>query len=172
MYIVFEAIATNSPLWIEGLERFSDFWSYTVAKIDDSKAHLLNLKELKAEEISEKLARASMLAGSANGKIAIKSGTPQVGIVLDNQTGEPDAPKVYYELTEEDHRITAAFIKKVLVNYSNNHAPDINKRDMFNAEVEKCNTIEECNWVMYNYLDVSSYNTFGDKTAKFSVAWN
>lgn len=171
MFIVFEAIPTNDPLWISELKRYNNFWCYVVAEISEDKTNLLNLEGLKADIISEELARSSMLAGQHNGKVTVKPNTPQSEILLDNESGHPNDSKVYYHLTAEDQKNTVDFIKIVLKNYSKYHTNSLEDKQKFDSEVDLCETVDQCNWIMYNYLDVTHYNTMGTKTNKFSVNW-
>jgi hypothetical protein len=171
MFIVFEAISTNDPLWIPDLKRFNNFWNYVIAEISEDKKNLLDLQGLKADIISETLARSSMLAGQHDGKITVKPNTLPSEILFDSESGHPNDTKVYYHLTEEDQKNTVDFIKIVLKNYSTYHAATTEDKNNFDSEVEACKTIDQCNWVMYNYLDVTHYNTSGTKTSKFFINW-
>lgn len=170
MYIVFESIAGDDPVWSAGLERFNNFWIYTVAKFDDA-FNNINLEYLKADIISEEVAKASMLANAQNNKVQIKANTPQYDLILDNESGKVHQPKVFYELTIADAQNAIVFIKTVLKNYARNHLDSLSDQDFFNNEVDACNTIDECNWLMYHYLEISNYNTYGDKTPKKQLIW-
>ncbi len=177
MFIVFESIASNDPRWCEELSRFANFWIYTVARVNDDFTDNYDINSINAEIIDEKLARAALFAAAANGMISLRQNTETHGNLLDPCCEDTPCTfsggdkKIDYFLTDEDKKNAVNFIKVVLKNYAIHHILSKQERFNFVTEVDYCNSIEECNWVMYNYLDVTNYNTIGTKNPKYSITF-
>lgn len=177
MFIVFESIASNDPRWCEELLRFSNFWIYTVARVNDNFVNEYDINSINAEIINESLARSSIFAAAVDGKISLRQNTETHSNLLDPYsegilcTFSGGDKKVDYHLTAEDKKHAVDFIKVVLKNYAKYHIVAEHERSNFVAEVEDCNSIEDCNWIMYNYLDVRNYNTLGAKQPKHSITF-
>jgi len=170
MFIVFESVASNDSRLIPELERFHNYWNYTVYKCPDSSVSALD-PSLYHCELTDQEGRASMLADAIEGRVQVKPNTNQVTFVLDNPSGKPLDEKVYYYLTDEDKSNVVSFLKKLLKKHGLHHIKDPSELSLYNQEVDSCQTHEDCNWFMYNYLDVAHWNTGGEKTKKFEITW-
>lgn len=171
MYIAFESIAGNDPRWLEDFQRVQQFWIYTVVKIDDDKITEKNISDINAVILNDNEGKYSIFSSIANGKITVKANTPQSELVYDNETGHPEEEKTYYTPTSEEISYITSFLKKVLKNYAENHLDNAEERNNFFSLVDACADVDACNWLMYHYLDITSYNTFGDKQPQFSFHW-
>lgn len=171
MYIAFESIAGNDPRWLQDFQRVEQFWIYTVVKIDDNKITENNISELKAIRLTEEEGKYCIFNSVANGKVTVKANTPQADLIFDNETGRPDEVKTYHTLTAQEISYITSFVKKCLKNYGENHLDDAGEKRNFFSLVDSCSDVDACNWLMYNYLDITSYNTAGDKQTQFSFNW-
>ena len=171
MYIAFESIAGNDPRWLQDFQRVEQFWIYQVVKIDDDKITEDNVAALNAVKLTDDEGKYCVFNAVADKKVTIKANTPQSDIIFDNETGRPEEVKTYHTLSDQEISHIASFVKKVLKNYGENHLDNAQEKNNFFSLVDSCTDVDSCNWVMYNYLDITSYNTSGDKQTQFSFNW-
>jgi hypothetical protein len=170
MFIVFESIAGNDPRLLPQLERFHNYWNYTVYRIDEQ--YISNLdSSLIFATLTDEEGRASMLADAAEGRVTVKPNTDLSTLVLDNISGKPLAEKFWYVLTQDDKTNVISFLKKVLKIHGQKYVKSPEELSLYNLEIDNCQTHEDCNFFMYHYLDVAHWNTGGERNPKFSITW-
>jgi hypothetical protein len=177
MFVIFESIATNDSRWSNELVRFGNFWIYTIAKVPDNFLENYDIKIINGQIINDNLANASIFANAVNEKISVRLHDDNLKNPLSSCCDETPCSysggdiKVEYQLTDQDKKNTVDFIKTVLKHYSDYHILDNQEKLNFISEIDSCNSIEECNWILYHYLDLTSYNTQGPKQPKFLINW-
>lgn len=170
MYIVFEPIEADfvHPDMVFTL----NFLGYNLYDISNELANVIDLEKLNAELLTQEVGDAAKFYEAVNGKVMIKPGNNFSNIALDNESGKSQNDlRNYYTLTEQDQTNCSTFIKAVLKNFATKAVADQTQRDKLIAELDKCNTVDDCNWFMWDYMGIQSYLVNRDRQPKFEVNW-
>jgi hypothetical protein len=173
MYIIHETVAGNDPRLLPSMELVGGYWSYTIRRVPDDLPSTY-IDWLKAEVISESVARAYKFCGAKDNEITVRKST-KVYEEIASASSEADmsqGPKIYYYLTGEDVVNTTSLLKTIMLNHTNNHLKNQEVKPQLVKLINACNTIEDAHRVLANYFGCENATTYGKpKTPIISVEW-
>ena len=175
MYIVYEAISNADPRYDPRIQEIGKFWHYTVAYIADGDVPNVITSWLKAEEISEAVAKSNKFAAANNGELTVvnRKATNYEDIISPTSGGNNNYKKDIYFLTPQNKTDSVAFIKIVMKMYANSKAPeDVAAKLVEKIEALDPNDLDTAQHIMYTYFPWSIAATEGlPRNREFDVPW-
>ncbi len=175
MYIVYETIAHTDPRFDPKIQEMGKFWHYTVAYIAPEDESSVVTSWLKADQVSEAVAKANKFAYANNGELTVvnRKATNYEDIISPTSYGNNAYKKDIYFLTPQNKTDSVTFIKIVMKQYAVSKAPE----EIATKLVEKIdaldpNDLDAAQYFMYCYFPWSIAATEGrPKPKEFDVPW-
>jgi len=170
MYIAFEPIEAE---YVHPNMMFvMNFLGYNLYDITNDRLPDIDIEKINAEILSQEVGDAAKFHEAVNGKVMIKPTNSFGKIQIDNESGKSATDlRTYYTLTEQDQINCSTFIKCILKNFAKKAVPDQSQLEMLFAELDKCNTVDDCNWFLWDYMGIPTYLVNRDREPKFEVDW-
>jgi hypothetical protein len=173
MYIIHETVAGNDPRLLPSMEIAGGYWIYTIRRVPDDLPSAY-IDWLKAEVITESVARAYKFCGAKDNEITVRK-TTTVYEEIASASSEADmsqGPKMYYYLTGEDVVNTTNLLKVIMLNHTNNHLKNQEVKPHLVKLINSCKTIEDTHWMLATYFSCENATTYGKpRTPLISVEW-
>lgn len=169
MFIIHETLPGNDPRIHPETVVVGDYWHFTIRYIPPNKGIFIDW--LPHEKISEEVARSCKLVGAYKGVVSVSKPVTKVGDIV-SASGDVEWKKYIYVLTKKDKENVVSLMKAAMRLYAQAHLKDQKTLKKLINEVNICDTMEQCQMVLYYYYNIASALTNGlSKEPKFKVDW-
>lgn len=175
MYIIYESISNTDPRFDTKIQEMGKFWHYTVAYIAPEDESTVITSWLKAEEVSEAVAKANKFAYANNGELTVvnRKATSYEDIVSPTSGGNNNYKKDILFLNPQQKTDSVSFIKICMKMYANSKAPEETATKLIEKiEALDPNDLDAAQYFMYTYFPWSIAATEGrPRNKEFEVPW-